>query len=280
MTFEPQQLIESTGHQEDEAIELAKTALALSLIYHPGLSADKYLNHFEKLKQEVHARHQELLDKGADDDAGTQLAALKHVLIDQHEYQGDRDTYDDLQNADIARVVDRRKGMPIALAIIFIDIGRRLGWYMDGLNFPGHFLCRLEKDGQRLIFDPFDGCRPLQAADLRQLLKQTSGPGAELSSHYYDSASNREILIRLQNNIKLRQIEEEDYEGAAKTVETMQMIDPEEYRLMLDAGVLYARTGKPVAAVKALEIYIDKSPNAHDRQDAALLLQQIKETLH
>ena len=94
-----------------------------------------------------------------------------------------------------------------------------------------------------MILDPFQGCKILDAPDLRQILKNIAGPQAELSSSYYDVVSRRDILIRLQNNIKLRQIEAEDFDAALRTIAIMRVIKPDEYRLLLDEGVLRARIG-------------------------------------
>lgn len=279
MDFDPDAYLKSVGQSDDSDINLFKAAIALAAQDHDGVSLDKYFNHLTKLTGAVQERHKALLDGGADDDAATQLAALKHIIADQEGYAGDAETYDDLQNADLIRVIDRRAGMPIALSVLYVQVGRELGWAVDGLNMPGHFVCRIEKDGERLIFDPFDCAKMLNAPDLRALLKKTQGEFAELSSEYYDAAANRDILIRLQNNIKLRLIENEDYEKASAVVEAMRKIDPHEFRLLLDAGVLYARVGQHVAAARCLEGYIDKAPNPRDRQEAALLLQQVRETL-
>lgn len=279
MNFDPDSYLAGLGAQEDSSIDLFTAAIALAAPDHPGLSLDKYFSHLKKLTDDTRARHDALIAEGAQDNAETQLAALKHILADQEGYAGDEENYDDLQNADLIRTVDRRLGMPIVLSLIYIQVGRNLGWALEGLNMPGHFICRLEVDGQRLIFDPFGRARVLNAADLRALLKQTHGEGAELSAEYYEPASNTDILIRLQNNIKLRLIDNEEYEKAAAVVEMMRKVDPEEFRLLLDAGVLYARVGKPMAAVRCLEDYIDRAPNPKDRQEAAILLQQLRETL-
>ncbi len=280
MSFDPGEYLNAVAVMPDDEIDLAPAAIALAACEHPGLSLDRYFNHLKKLAEGVRDRYVELLEAGADDAAETRLAALKHVLSDRFDYAGDSENYDDLENADLIRVIDRRKGMPIALAILYIHAGQAQDWDIHGLNFPGHFLVRLDKDGQRLIFDPFEGCRVMQAPDLRALLKQAMGPKAELSAHYYEPAGGREILIRLQNNIKLRRIDLEDYEGALKTVEAMRRVDPDEYRLLLDAGVLYARTGRSKAAVAMLEDYIAKAPDPRDRHEAELLLQHIWATVH
>lgn len=279
MEFDPDSTLRLLGTQKDSQIDLFTAGIALAAAEHPGISLEKYFSHFKKIVADTGERHAALIAEGAQDTAQTQLAALKHIIADQEGYIGDEENYDDLQNADLIRVVDRRTGMPIALAILYIQAGRALGWTVDGLNMPGHFVCRLESGGQRLIFDAFDRAKILNAPDLRALLKKTQGDFAELSADYYEAASNRDILIRLQNNIKLRLIENEEYEKAAGVVEAMRMIDPDEFRLLLDAGVLYARVGRPKAAVRCLEDYIDQARNPKDRQEAALLLQQLKDTL-
>lgn len=170
--------------------------------------------------------------------------------------------------------------MPVSLALLYIHVGQAQGWQVESLSFPAHVICRIEKEGQRILFDPFNSCAVMQAADLRAMLKRLVGQNAELSTQYYDIASKRDLLIRMQNNIKLRQIEGEDYLGAIKTIDVMRLLDPDEYRLLFDAGVLYARTNQGLAAIAVLEDYIKKVPDYHNRNEAMVLLQQIKQTLN
>lgn len=277
MSFEPAALLTQTGTQKDSAIDLCECALAMAASSHTGISIDRYLNHIEKLSKDVGERFKSLIDGGADDDAHTRLAALKHILSDREGYEGDAETYDDLQNADLMRVIDRRKGMPIALALLYIQVGRNNGFVVEGLNFPGHFLARIEHAGQRLIFDPFLRCELMEAPELRQLIKRIKGANAELSADYYELASNREMLIRLQNNIKLRLIEAADYKGALQSVEMMRQIDPDEYRLLFDAGVLYAKTKENQKAKTALEAYLTRATDPYERRDAEDILNQLKD---
>jgi regulator of sirC expression with transglutaminase-like and TPR domain len=271
--------LEAFGALPDDDIPLYEAALYLAALRHQGLSLDRYKNHVKKLAGAVKSEHERLLAAGDEDKLETRLAALKTIMVYEYEYQGDTENYDDLENADIVRVIDRRKGMPITLSILYMEVSNTIGWDTYGLNWPGHFIVRMDKEGQRLMFDPFDGCKILQAPELRQLLKKALGDSAELSSAYYEAAASREILLRLQNNIKIRQIETEDYQGALETVQILKMIAPHEYRLQLDAGVLYARTGQVEAAIVALEDYIEQAPADKDRHDAALLLQHIKHTI-
>lgn len=276
----PDEILKRYGLKDDHDIPLAEAALSLSVLWHPGLSLEKYTYHIQSLCRDVGETHAALIAAGAQNDLRTRLASIKQVMVDKNKYQGDAEFYDDIQNADMIQVIERRKGLPISLSILAIEAGRAQGWQVDGLNFPGHFLVRLEDSGQRLICDPFNNFQIMEAADLRALLKKIAGPNAELSANYYDPATNRDILIRLQNNLKLRQIEAEDYVSALKTVEAMQMIHPREYRLLFDAGILYARTNQPKAAIESLEQYIEKAPSAQDRHDAQMILQTLRGQLH
>lgn len=273
-------ILDQAGELSDKDLNLANIALAMAAYNSPGLHIERYQHHIQTMVDEVMLRHNELLEEGADDDAATQLAALKHIIADKYEYAGDEETYEDLQNVNLIRVIERRKGMPVALALLYIHIGQAQGWDVVSLNFPAHVVCRIQKDGQVLLFDPFHQCKILQAADLRQLLKLLVSEKAELRTEYYGSSSKRDVLIRMQNNIKLRLIENEEYEEAVKVIEMMRRIDPTEYRLLFDAGVLYARINQAVAAIDALEDYIEATPNPKDQHEALLLLREIRTSLN
>lgn len=267
------------GQYGDSEIPLFETSLLLASLSHVGRGLESYFNHIKKMSGEVGTRYQELLEAGAVDNCETRIAATKHIMCDKYGYAGDSATYNDLRNADLIEVIDRRKGLPISLAIIALEIGRAQGWDMKGLNFPGHFLIRFEIGGQRVMCDPFDKFDILQAPDLRNLIKRALGDKAELSSSFYQEASNREILLRLQNNIKFRQIETEHYEDALITVTTMRSFAPHEYRLLLDDGVLKARLNRTDAAIQSIRDYLSVVENPRDKYDAQVLLRTLEDRL-
>ncbi len=278
--FDPLSYLESLSCVADEDIDLALAALALSILDHEGVSVGRYRYHLQRLSSDVSEKYERAMCDGLQDDVHLRLRILTDVLVEDYGYGGDTAYYDDLQNTSLVRVIDRAKGVPITLSILYIHAARAQGWEIDGLNLPGHFVCRLERDGERLIFDPFHGGEILEASGLRGLVKEFLGPDAELSSTYYDRLSNREILIRLQNNIKSRKIDVEDYAGALLHVQRMLLIDPDEYRLMLDAGVLYAKIDQAKAAIEALSTYIGQAPYNADRCEAELLLRELVQRLN
>lgn len=267
--------LRTQGALPDGDMDLAECAIALGLIFLPGLSPDRYRQHLRKMEEQVG----EIFSDRGDDTAQIRADVLRHVIHTLNGYEGDNKTYDDIQNANFIRVIERRKGLPVALGIIYIALARRMGWDCEGLNFPGHFVLRIEKDGERLILDPFNEGREMHAADLRQLLKSIAGNRAELSHNFYDAVSNRDILLRLENNLKKRLIDGEDYAGAIVAADAIEAFSPDEYRTWLDKGVLQARLGDFRTAVASLETYIEKAPLAQEKEQGRLLLQQIKAEL-
>lgn len=279
LAFNPDAYLKSVADFKDHEIDLARAALALAMAMKSDIMPEKYLHHIERLIADVRSAYDARIEIGGVDGAELRLSVLKSVLHEMHEYCGDIETYDHIDNASLVRVIDRRQGMPIALALLYIHVGRAQGWDVWGLNMPGHFLCRIDYGTQRIVFDPFHACREVDAADMRFIVKQALGAEEELSPSYYEPYENRRLLIRLQNNIKHRQIELEDDVGALRSVQVMQMIAPNDYRLCLDAGILYARHGQAQDAIENLSRYIDSSPSPQDRHDAMLLLEQVRDTL-
>lgn len=273
------QYLRDIGHVPDEDIDLGEAALALGLLFLPGIHLDRYRHHLRKLKDHVAEEFKACLRAGEEDSLDLRVRILRKIIHEAHEYQGDTKNYDDIQNANFIRVIERRRGLPIALGIFYIVLARSMGWVCAGLSFPGHFIIRLERDGERIILDPFKEGREMNAAELRQLLKSIIGKNAELSHNFYDAVDNREVLLRLENNLKKRLIDAEDYDQAIIVAEAIEAFSPQEYRTYLDKGVLYAKLGHYELAVHALEIYLSRAKTVREKQDAQDLLQQIKTNL-
>src|SRR5215471_13985958 len=155
------------------------------------------------------------------------VQALNEIVLLKYGYTGDELTYDDLQNANMIRVVDRRKGLPVALGVLYIHAARAQGWEAYGLNFPGHFLVRVSEGAERAIVDPFHNGTVCDAAGLRDLLKATAGQDVGLSPDHYAPVADRDVLLRLQNNLKSRLLQAADHARALRVVETMLMLAPD-----------------------------------------------------
>ncbi len=260
--------LRTVAQTEDEAISLAKAALMLAALDRPRVSTDRYERHLASMSEAV-------AGSAPGDTLSGRVAAINEVLYDDEGYGGDRLTFDDIQNANLMRVIDRRRGLPVSLGILYIHLAQEQGWPVSGLSFPGHFLLRLDGAGRRVIIDPFDRGRVRSAADLRQLLKSMAGSDIELDPSYYEPAGNREILIRLQTNIKLRHLQNGAVERACRVAERMLWFAPAQAGLWRDYGLLEARLGNVDMAVAALETCIARSDDDEERHNAARLLQEI-----
>lgn len=274
--FDAHDYINVCALKSDQEIDVGRLALAMSYDDHTEISIDRYVNHLNKLSDEVGRRFVALLEAGSDDDASTRLAALKDVICDQHAYQLDSEYHEILEGADLIRVIDRGKGCSAALCVLYIHAARKQGWDVVGLDFPARFLCRLEYAGERMIFDPSSSCTVMKAHNLRAMVKHVLGDSAELSNAYLNGLDVRQTIVHLFNHLKHRRIEMGEYQQALLMVNRMRILVPNEYRLLLDSGVLCARIGFTERAIKDLRQYVDKAPSYYDREDAMMLLADLE----
>jgi regulator of sirC expression with transglutaminase-like and TPR domain len=276
-TFDPEQCaryLRELATAASAILPIAEAALALASFERPRVGLARYRQHLATLARDV-GRH-----AGAKGDLAGRAHALNEIILLKHGYSGDELTYDDLQNANLMRVVDRRKGLPVALGILYLHAARAQGWDCVGLAFPGHFLVRLSDGPERLILDPFHGGRVCDAAGLRELLKVMAGQEVELSPEHYAPVADRDVLLRLQNNIKSRLLQAGRGEQAVKIVETMLLLAPDLSDLWREAGALHAQLGNIRAAINALEEFVGRAPQGAARHQGAALLQQLKSKLN
>jgi regulator of sirC expression with transglutaminase-like and TPR domain len=269
-----EQFLRELGASDASVLPIAEAALALASFDRPRVALARYSRHLKAIATDVGRR------ASTGPDLAARANALNEIILLKHGYSGDELTYDDLQNANLMRVIDRRKGLPVALGILYLGAARAQNWEAVGLGFPGHFLIRLSDGGGRLILDPFHGGRILDAVALRELLKAIAGQEIELSPDHYAPVADREVLLRLQNNLKSRLIQAQRYEEAVRVIETMRMLAPNLAELAREAGLLQAQLGNMRAAVRSIEEFIARAPDSTARHEAAIVLQQLKSKLN
>lgn len=177
------------GLIDDEAILLDAAALELAALDHPGADLDDY----GELLATIADR---LATEGGDAHSSVARATLlARVIADAFGFTGDRDSYDDPANADMIRVIDRRRGLPVTLAILYVAAARRLGWPAAALNTPGHVLVRIGDGRSAVLVDPFNDGALVEPRQLAALLAQAPASGEPATA-----MSNRAILTRLLLN--------------------------------------------------------------------------------
>lgn len=256
---EARDALRALGRRTDAEINPAEVALLLAAL-ESGEDPAPYQRHLDEIVETM-ARVDEATPE-AERTLTHRIDALRTVMVEYFGYDGDDASYEDPRNANLMRVIDRRMGLPVALGILFLHAARSRDWDIDGLSFPGHFLVRLEKDGERAILDPFASGRRVSVSEMRQMLKQSAGLAAELAPQHYAAAGNRDIILRLQNNIKLRALQGERWEEAADLVDTMLLLAPDNALLWREMGLLRGRLGHISQAVTAFGTFLSLAPAA------------------
>lgn len=266
----PQSLeqLEQMGELEDADIDLLEASFSLGALWRKGITYERYFDVVEQMFKHLEAQQAETIQE--------KIEALNKTIYKEFGFKGNQEDYDNLNNANLLTVIDTRKGLPISMGILYIYLADLMGWHVEGLNFPGHFIVRFEENGQRILIDPFNEGKILGASDLRHFLKIMVGGTAELSSAFYDPLSNREILLRLQNNIKVRLIRNEEYEKAAQVVDALLLLCPDDHRLYFDAGVLYSKIGLLKQAVEYLERYRERITSPYEISEVNSIINEIK----
>ncbi len=269
MTPEQDRVLRAAGDAADDPNDLAQTALALGAADMPDLVLDPYRAHLARIVADVAARAavlQAQADKRhspgdpsieAHAKALLQAHALADVIAGDFGYDGDRVTYDDMANANLVRVIDRKRGLPVALGLIYIHAGRANGWAVSGVNFPGHFLIRLNgmvRGGPPpVLIDPFSGGSILDEQGVVALLARVQGlededPTQADLERALAPVSARAVLLRLQNNIYARATSARDTARASAILARMTAIAPRDPALWLERGDLDGATGSLMSA--------------------------------
>jgi len=218
-------------------------------------------------------------DKEAEPTIDQVVRGLQTVIAERNGFQGDAENYDDLANADLMQVIERKRGLPVALGMLYIHAARRCGIAVTGIDFPGHFLLRVQANGKRKMIDPFHGAISLGPAELRELLKSFSGLDAELAPEHYKPSSDIDILLRLQNNIKVRALRAGELELATRVIEHSLLIDPEHEGLWHQLGALYARLDQDHMALGAFEQFVKRCDDPLHRARIEAVIEELRDRL-
>lgn len=256
----------------DDLIDLGAAALALAALRLPRADVSSYRDHLDSLSSEVAAMTRQVRPVRVEQVA----VILREIIALRHGYAGDVSHYDSPEDANLMSVIDSRRGLPVALGVIYLACAKANGFKAVGLSFPEHFLVRIEFGGRRVIIDPFARGEIVGVPRLRELVKITLGEAAELKPDYYNALSNRDVLLRLQNNLKLRYTRTGMDDAASEVLESMLLLAPERATLWREFGLTLARLGEEHRAIIALENYLTLSGDDPLRGQAVSLVEQLK----
>ena len=169
-------------------------------------------------------------------------------------FNGDLLTYDDAANADLISVCERRKGLPVALGVIYLEVARRCKLPVFGVDFPGHFLLRIETDEGPMALDPYAGGRVVMPSELTRRALQTglTPDVADRMETLMAPVKDRQVAIRLQNNIYARAGFTRDFARAERSALRRALLDPADHRPWIDVAAAREGQGRLAGALEAL----------------------------
>lgn len=240
-------------------IDLAAGALLVAAAEFPDLVVAEELEKLEALA----AGARGLL--GGETDPLFCTNTLSGYLFDEIGLRGNRDDYYDPDNSYLNRVLERRLGIPITLAVAYIEVGRRLGVPLQGIGMPGHFLVRHQAVAD-LFIDPFHGGILLSPAECHQRLQEVTGYAGPWQADFLAPAGERDVLARMLRNLKGVWLQRRDHQRALHALDYLVTLLPDAGIERRDRGLVHFHLDHREAALADLLAYVDRDPDG--RRDA------------
>ncbi|MCX7136099.1 MAG: tetratricopeptide repeat protein [Proteobacteria bacterium] len=245
----------------DEEINLAEAALVIAAEEYRDLDIPAYLAQLDDLAATLKRRLR------ADISPADKIIALNRYLFEELGFAGDAANYYDARNSFLNEVLDRKRGIPITLALVYIEIGRRIGLPVQGVSFPAHFLVKCPLREGTVVLDPYAKGVSLSFDELRQrvkALRNGSEPTRSMVAGMLVAAGNKEILMRVLRNLKGVYSHHKEWMKALATTDRIINVMPdmaEEYR---DRGMIYLNLECFRAALFDFQAYLKMLPVARD----------------
>ncbi len=235
-------------------VDLAGAALVLCRLEYPRLEPAPYLTQLDAMGTALRQRLESVASTSAAHDPHE---IVNRYLFDELDFRGNTTAYDDPRNSFLHEVLARRTGIPITLSVVYIEVARRAGVGVHGINFPGHFLVRFDDGTQAgAILDPFNRGTALSELDCRRLLRRHAGDTFEFDRRLLEPATPHEILSRMLANLKRIYVQQRSFPQARRVTELMLALNPSGLIELRDRGLLAYHLNDFPAALRDLETYL------------------------
>lgn len=257
--------------QPDEKIDLAEAALLIAAEEQPGMDLDPrpWLRRLDDMAAALAPRL-----AGVRDDL-QRVHLLGEFLTREVGLRGNADDYYDPRNSFLNEVMERGLGIPITLAIVWMEVGRRAGIPLVGVSFPGHFLLRHARHPQ-IFLDPFDGGRLLTLDDCRELLRQVSGDSIPFDPKLLRPTGSRQMLLRMLANLRGIYRQQGQLRRLLSVLNRILLIDPGDLDTLRDRGLLRLQAGDLTGGVEDLEHYLEAAPYVPEEDELASLVAEVR----
>lgn len=248
--------------------EIAPGALLIATIEYPSLDPRLYLERLDELG--AAALERVARSAGADGPVHARVEAINGLLYGERGFRGNRDHYSDVRNSCLNQVIDLRTGIPITLAVVYMEVARRAGLRTEGINFPGHFLVRAYQDADAadgLVVDPYHDGTILAEQDCRELLAR-HGDEVAYTPDLLAAATRRQVLVRMLVNLKRLYVKNRSFPQARLVTHTLLELSPSSLAELRDRGLLSYHLHDYASALRDLEEYL-RLITLTDRSDDA-----------
>src|SRR5262245_13237478 len=271
--------------------DLAVAALMIARLEYPKLDAGPYLDCLDALGCEARLRVEaasvgaEDLPPRVDPVRYARVMALNAYLFGELHFAGNDTHYEDPRNSCLNQVLDRRTGIPITLALIYMEVARRAGVDIEGVNFPGHFLlrCRAPRgmmNADDLIIDAFHGGALLSEDDLVRRYGQPGEDGRDIPARLLARAAKPQILARMLLNLQRIYVQMHSYPQARDVTELLLAVNPSAIEALRERGMLAYHLNDLSASLRDLQTYLKLSAVSgtrnRDRKEDEQVWEQIK----
>jgi regulator of sirC expression with transglutaminase-like and TPR domain len=260
-----------------DSVPLARAALLIARAERASIDVEAYEQYLRRLSRALTGR----LRPSADPLERIQTA--NQLLFEERGFHGDRDTYTDPRNLLLDEVLERRAGIPVTLALLYVDVCQGAGIPARPVGLPGHVIVRLDttpaedEDGEEPMFiDVFDGGRQLTRDDCRELVSSIYGQRTPFRDHFLDPVTPRQLLQRLLHNLKAGALQRGDEEQAERAIQLLLALFPWDLDELRDRGMLRERLGSYRAALEDLEMYVRFRPAARDIQTVSEAVRSLR----
>jgi len=241
---------------------LAQAALVIARIEYPRLDTGPYLSRLDAMGDTAKRRIEQRVRESGDGSVLARVATLNSYLFDEEKFVGNREKYEDPRNSCLNEVLERRTGIPITLSLLYIEVARRAGIQVDGVNFPGHFLVRCPEAGSAaagIIIDPFHGGALLSEHDCRVLLQRHVGSEVAFDTSLLDPATRPQIIVRMLLNLKRIYVHMRSFPQAREVTEMLLALSPSALSELRDRGLLAYHLNDLSGALRDLQTYLKLS---------------------
>jgi regulator of sirC expression with transglutaminase-like and TPR domain len=259
--------------QTDECIDLAKAALYIAQEEYSQLDIEEYLNALDTMAAELEQR---LPDENYPLKI---IQCINQYLYDDLAFTGNKTNYYDPRNSFLNDVIERRVGIPITLALLYIEIARRIDFPMIGIGMPGHFLIRPNIEEVEIFVDTFNNGEVMFPQDCQQRLSQIYQQNITLQPEFLAPVTKKQFLARILTNLKYIYLKQQELEKALFCVERILLLFPSAALELRDRGLLCYQIGRFNQAIEDLQAYLLQNPDAQDASTIRRLLLKMGKNL-